>query len=161
MDPSAVSAPTSSSASLWDTLDHTPSLRQRVVLRYFTAVLVDLAVLNFFVEYSEHVSADSFTITLLAAMLLQALLKVTIAIEHRIAAFFNAKQGGFARFMRFFSAWLVLFGSKFLILEALIFAFGERLQFGGPLHGVVALVVVVTAMLAAEVVVVIIYRRLG
>jgi hypothetical protein len=152
---------TTTSASLWDTLDHTPSSRQRKFSRYLTAVLVDLAVLNLFVEYWEHVSADSFTITLLAAVLLQVLLKLTIALEHRLAAFFNARQGGFARFMRFFTAWLVLFGSKFVILEALVLAFGDRLRFGGPFHGIVALIVVVVTMLVVEAVIVKFYRRLG
>ena len=152
---------TTASASLWETFEHTPSLRQRVFMRYLTATLVDLAVLNLFVEYWEHVSADSFTITLLAAVLLQVLLKLTIALEHRLAAFFNAKQGGFARFMRFFTAWLVLFGSKFVILEALALAFGDGLRFGGPFHGIVALIVVVVAMLVVEAALVKFYRRLG
>jgi len=152
---------TTASASLWDTFEHTPSLRQRVFMRYLTATLVDLAVLNLFVEYWEHVSADSFTITLLAAVLLQILLKLTIALEHRLAAFFNARPGGFNRFMRFFTAWLVLFGSKFVILEALALAFGDGLRFGGPFHGIVALIVVVVAMLVAEAVLVMFYRRLG
>ena len=152
---------TTTSPSLWETFDHTPSSRQRAFLRYFTAVLVDLAVLNLFVEYWDHVSADSFTITLFAAVLLQILLKLTIALEHRLAAYFNAKRGGFAKFMRFFTAWLILFGSKFVILEALTFAFGDGLRFGGPIHGLVALIVVVVAMLAVEAAIVMFYRRLG
>jgi len=153
---------TTASASVWDTLDHTPSKRQREFSRYLTAVLVDLAVLNLFVEYwSAYVSASSFTITLLAAVLLQILLKLTIALEHRLAAHYNAKPGGFAKFMRFFTAWLVLFGSKFVILEVLSFALGDRLRFGGPLHGVVVLIVVIIALLAAEVILVKLYRRLA
>jgi hypothetical protein len=152
---------TTTKPSLWDTLDHTPSGRQRAFFRYFTAVLVDLVVLGLFVEYWDHVSADSFTIMLLAAVLLQILLKLTIVLEHRLAAFFNAKQGGFAKFMRFFSAWLVLFGSKFVILEALTFAFGDSLRFSGPFNGIVALIAVVVAMLAAEAAIVMFYRRMG
>lgn len=151
---------TTTSTSVWDTFDHTPSIRQRNFMRYFTAVLVDLAVLNLFVEYWEHVSADSFTITLLAAVLLQVLLKLTIVLEHKVAAYFNARKGGFAKFMRFFTAWLILFGSKFVILEALALAFGDGLRFGGPWHGIVALIVVVVAMLAAEAALVMLYRRL-
>ena len=152
---------TTASASLWDTFEHTPSGRQRGFMRYLTATLVDLAVLGLFVEYWEHVSADSFTVILLAAVVLQVLLKLTIAVEHRVAAYFNARPGGFAKFMRFFSAWVVLFGSKFVILEALALAFGERLRFGGPFHGIVALIVVVVVMLVVEAVLVKIYRRLG
>jgi len=152
---------TTTSASLWETLEHTPSLRQRVFLRYLTATLVDLVVLGLFVEYWEYVSADSFTVILLAAIVLQVLLKLTIVVEHRVTAFFNARPGGFSKFMRFFCAWLVLFGSKFVILEALVFAFGDRLKFSGPFHGIVALIVVVVVMLIVEAVLVKLYRRLG
>ena len=152
---------TTARASLWETMEHTPSRWQRELLRYLTATLVDLAVLGLFVEYWERVVADSFTIILLAAVLLQVLLKLTLALEHRLATFFNARQGGFARFMRFLSAWLVLFGSKFVILEALALAFGDRLHFGGPFHGIVALIVVVVTMLVVEAVLVKFYRRLG
>lgn len=152
---------TTASASLWDTFEHTPSVRQRLFMRYLSATLVDLAVLNLFVEFWDRVSADSFSITLLAAVVLQVLLKLTIVLEHRLAAFFNARPGGFAKFMRFFSAWLVLFGSKFVILEALALAFGGGLRFGGPFHGIVALIVVVVAMLVVEAALVMAYRRLG
>jgi len=63
--------------------------------------------------------------------------------------------------MRFFTAWLILFGSKFAILEALAFAFGDRLHFGGPFHGIVALIVVVVAMLVVEAAIVKLYRLMG
>lgn len=138
-----------------------PSNNQRLFIRYFTAILIDLTVLNLFVEYSEHVVIDSFTISLLAAVLLQILLKLTIALEHRVAAYYKAKPGGFAKFMRYFTAWLILFGSKFVILEALVFAFGDAVYFGGPFHGVVVLIVVVITMLIAEEAIVQLYRRLS
>ena len=149
------------SPSLWETFEHTPSRRQRVLMRYFSATLVDLAVLGLFAEYWEHVSVDSFTVMLLAAVVLQVLLKLTIVVEHRVALFFNARPGGFNKFMRFFAAWLVLFGSKFVILEALVLAFGDRISFGGPFHGIVALIVVVVVMLAVEAALVKLYRRMG
>ena len=63
--------------------------------------------------------------------------------------------------MRFFTAWLILFGSKFVILEALVLAFGDRLRFGGPFHGIVALIVVVVAMLVVEAILVKVYRSAG
>jgi hypothetical protein len=138
-----------------------PSTRQRLFNRYLTAVLLDLAVLNLFVEYWHHVSIDSFTVSLLAALVLQVLLKLTLLLEHRVAAFFNARTGGFARFMRIFCAWLILFGSKFVMLWAIDLAFGDAVRFGGPLHGVVAFIAVVVAMLAAEEIVLRIYRRLN
>jgi hypothetical protein len=152
---------TTAGGSIWDTLDHTPSPRQRSFLRYFTATLVDLVVLGLCAEYvPDYVSVDSFTIMLLAAVVLQVLLKVTIVLEHKVAAFFNARPGGFNKFMRFFTAWLILFGSKFVILEALVLAFGDRINFGGPFHGIVALIAVVVVMLVVEVILVKLYRTL-
>jgi hypothetical protein len=134
---------------------------QKLFVRYLVAVLIDLTVLNLFDEFWELVTIDPFSISVLAAILLQVLLKGTLVLEHKVAAYFNAKSGSFARFMRFFTAWLILFGSKFVMLGAIDFAFGDDVLFTGPLHGVVAFIAVVMVMLAAEEVAVRIYRRLG
>jgi hypothetical protein len=138
-----------------------PTDRQRLFVRYFTAVLIDLLVLNLFVEYSKKVYVDTFTTSLLAAVLLQILLKVTIAIEHRVGGYFKAKPGGLMTFLRYFSAWLILFLSKFVILEALSFTFGDKVRFEGRFHGLLTLIVVVVVMLVAEEAIVRLYRRLG
>jgi hypothetical protein len=138
-----------------------PSNRQRLFLRYYTGVLIDLVVLNLFAEYSSRVFVDSFTTSLFAAVLLQALLKLTIAIEHRVAGYFKKKPGGFWKFMRYFCAWLLIFGSKFVILEALAIFFGDKVQFSGAFHGLITLIVVVVVMLLVEDIVVSIYRRLA
>jgi len=138
-----------------------PTDRQRLFMRYFTAILVDLAVLNLFAEYWDRVVIASFTVSLFAAILLQLLLRVTVAIEHRAAEHFNAKSGGLARFMRYASAWIILFGSKFAILGALHLFFGDSVHFVGAVHGIVPLLTVIVAMLVAEELVVRVYRRLG
>jgi len=135
--------------------------RQRLFLLYFVGALVDLVVLGLFDEYSDKVWVSGFTIMLLAAVLLQLLLKATIAVEHKVAAYFKSKPGGFMKFMRFFCAWLVLFGSKFVILEALDVAFGERVNFEGVLHGIVWLIIVVVTMVIVEELIVRFYRKLA
>jgi hypothetical protein len=135
--------------------------RQRIFLLYFVGALIDLVVLGLFDEYTDKVFVDSFTTMLLASVLLQLLLKATIAVEHRVAGYFKAKPGGWMKFMRFFCAWLVLFGSKFVILEALDLAFGERVKFEGVLHGIVWLIIVVVTMVIVEEIVVRFYRRLA
>ena len=138
-----------------------PLDRQRLFVRYFTAILIDLVVLNLFAEYSTRVTLDTFTTSLLAALVLQVLLQLTIAVEHRVLDYFKGRPGALMTFLKYFLAWLVLFGSKFVILEALAFTFGTNLQFHGIWHGVLTLIVVIVVMLAAEEVVVRIYRRLG
>lgn len=138
-----------------------PSNKQRLFVRYFTAILIDLVVLNLFVEHSKNVTIDSFTTSLWVSVVLQVLLQLTIAIEHRVAAYFKARTGGLMTFLRYFSAWLILFGSKFVILEALTFAFGDNVRFEGAFHGIVALIAVLVTMLVAEEAVIRLYRRLG
>jgi hypothetical protein len=138
-----------------------PTDRQRLFVRYLTGTLIDLVVLNLFAQYWQAVHVESFSLSLLAAALLQVLLKLTIAVEHHVGAFFNARQGGFMKFMRYFGAWFVLFASKFVILEALSFLFGDTIHFDGRWHGIIPLIIVVVTMLVAEEVVVRIYRKVA
>lgn len=139
---------------------HIPSNHQHLFLRYFTAISIDLLVLNLFAEYWSLVTLDGFTVSLVAAVMLQVLLQLTLKLEHYVAGVFKGKEGAGAKFMRYFSAWLILFGSKFVILFALDFALGESLVFSGPVHGVVAFIAVVVAILAAEELIVRFYRSL-
>jgi hypothetical protein len=138
-----------------------PSDKQRRFMRYFTAILIDLVVLNLFAEYWDRVFVDTFTTSLLAAILLQILLKVTIAIEHWVIGLFKGKTGKFNTFLKYFLAWVVLFGSKFVILDALALTFGKNVHFDGRWHGLVPLIIVVVVMLVAEELVVRFYRKLA
>jgi len=138
-----------------------PTTSQKMFVRYLLATLIDLTVLNLFDEYWGHVVVESFTISILAAVLLQVLLKATLAVEHRVATYFNAKSGAMAKVLRLLVAWLVLFGSKFVMLGAIYLAFEDEVRFTGPLHGVLAFIVVVVVMLVAEEITVRIYRRLA
>lgn len=69
------------------------SRRQQIFLSFTFAVLVDLAVLNLFDEFWDYVYIEYFSISLLAALLLQSLLRVTISIEHRVASYFKKQSG--------------------------------------------------------------------
>ena len=126
------------------------STHQQMFVRYFTAILIDLTVLNFFDEYWAHVKIESFTISLFTAVLLQVLLKLTIAFEHRIANYFKEKAGIKAKIQRLLLTWAIMFGSKFVIMEAVDFAFGDKVVFGGPFHGLAAFFILVIVMLIAE-----------
>ena len=138
-----------------------PTTAQALYVRYVVAVLIDLVVLNLFDEYADNVQIDSFTISLLAAILLQILLKLTLLLEHRVASWFKTKPGPMWTVGRFLTAWLILFGSKFVFLEAINIAFGDNVIFLGVLHGVVTLIVVLIVMILAEEVVARTYRRLS
>jgi hypothetical protein len=47
-----------------------------------------------------------------------SLLKATIAVEHWALDHFKGKTGAWWKSLKYFVAWLILFGSKFVILEA-------------------------------------------
>ena len=136
------------------------SKRQRIFFQYFTFVLIDLTVLNLFQEHWHHLAIDSFSISLLTAILLQVMLKLTIYLEHRAAEFFKSKTGFVAK-LRPLSAWGILFVSKLLILAAVNLLFGDEVLFGGPYHGVIAFIIVITTMLAAEQLVMKLFRSLA
>jgi hypothetical protein len=127
-------------------IEQPPSPRQSEFIRYLLYILVDLVVLNVLVEFWDAIVIDSFTISLLTAILLQILLKATLAIERRIATYFEARPERWAPVARILAAWLVLLGSKFVILEIVDIVFGEHVEFGG----VLPFIIVVVALLAAE-----------
>lgn len=138
-----------------------PSDRQRLFVLFFTGTLIDLVVLGLFAEFSDKVHVDSFSTALLAAIVLQILLKATIVVEHRVLALFKGKVGTAWKSLKYFSAWLILFGSKFVILEALSFAFGTAVRFEGVLHGLVWVIIVAVSMVVIEELVVRLYRRIA
>ena len=123
------------------------SRRQMFFIRYFTAILVDLTVLNLLDEYWDKVVINSFSVSLLAALVLQIMLVLTFRLEHGVGSHFKKKG---RKGMRIFSAWALLFGSKFVILWVLEMLFGDQIQFHGAYHGVITFIVVIVAMLAME-----------
>ena len=138
-----------------------PIDRQRTFARYYTGALIDLVILGLFNEYSDKVHVYDFTTLVLASVLLQLLLKWTIIAEHRVLALFAGKTGFAWKALKFFVAWIILFGSKFVILEALSLAFGNLVQFHGIFHGIVWLIIVVVVMVVVEELVVRFYRKLA
>ena len=138
-----------------------PSDRQRTFLRYFVGALIDLVILGLFNEYSDKVHVYDFTTLVLASILLQFLLKWTIIAEHYVLGFFAGRSGFAWKSLKIFVAWLILFGSKFVILEALSLAFGDLVQFHGIFHGIVWLIIVVVLMIIVEELMVRFYRKLA
>ena len=140
---------------------HTPSSKQLIFLKYLTWVLVDLTVLNFFAEYWDRVTITSFGVSLFIAITLQILLKMTIALEHRLSNYMKSNEKLNKKVLHIFSTWFVLFASKFVMLWILQFMFSDAIVFSGAYHGVVAFIVVVMAILAAEYCITRIYRSLA
>ena len=129
-----------------------PSTRQRLFLRYFMFILIDVVVLNLLAEYWDKVEVQTFTISLLAAILLQLLLKLTLRLEHYVAGHFKGMSGYSAKVMRVLATWTVLLVSKLIMLKLIDLLFGDRIVFHGPRHILVFIAVVVVILLAEELV---------
>ena len=70
-------------------------------------------------------------------------IRATIAVEHKVASYFKAKSGGFWKFMRFFCAWLVLFGVSYGIKVGAHIGIDVVVrQFAYPLRRAVGLIAV-------------------
>ena len=139
----------------------TVSRKQELFLRYFTFTLIDLVVLSFFAEYWDKVTITSFGIAFLAAVVLQVLLKLTLALEHRVAEFFQTDASFKMKLYRILSAYAILFGSKFVILGVLQLIFAKEIVFSGMWHGVITFIIVVVVILLAEYLIARIYRSLA
>ena len=87
-------------------------------------VYVYVVVLNLFVEYLPQVLSETFTRSLLTAVLLKGVLEVVVAAKNRVTARFRQASTPIGKVLAAVLLWAVLFGSKFLVLEAvnLVFA---------------------------------------
>ena len=124
----------------------TMTFRQRIFVRYLMAILIDLMVLNLFVEFWDSVIIDSFSISIFAAFILQILLRATMMLEHKVANYFKSKPGKLNVFLRWFTAWAILFGSKFVILFIIDKVFGSQVEF----RNVIVFIIVVVAIVLFE-----------
>ena len=137
------------------------NIRQQLFIKYTIVVLVDLTVLNLFNQYWDYVFIETFMISLLTAMLLQFLMQVAIKVEHYAADFLEIKMGLTSKIYRAISAWIILFISKLMILEAINLSFGDSVVFSGPIHGVVSFLTIVIVIIIAEQLITWIYRSLS
>ena len=94
-------------------------------------VFVYVVVLNLFVEYLPQVLSETFTLSLLTAVLLKGVLEVVVAAKNRVKARFREASTPIGKVVAAVMLWVVLFGSKFLVLEAVDLVFGDRVSLGG------------------------------
>ena len=130
---------------------------QQTYVDWYVDILVYTVVLNLFVEYVEAIQIDSFTISLLTAILLKALLALIGGFEHRVHHYFEQKEGTFWKILGLVVLFSILFLSKFLILEIVDLVFGDRVELGHFIE-VVALII---SMIVARALADWIYKRLG
>ena len=88
-------------------------------------------VLNLYVEYSPAKVIDSFTISMLMAVLLKVLLSIITAGKSKVWRWAKSKASPGYTVAGVVGVWAILFLSKFLILEAEDLVFGDLVELGG------------------------------
>ncbi len=113
-------------------------------------VLVYVVVLNLFIEYLPQVLSESFTFSLLTAVLLKSILEVVIVAKNWAKSRFRAASTPGGKVIAAVLLWLVLFGSKFLVLEAVALVFGTRVSLGGFFSVTLLILVLLLARAAVQ-----------
>jgi len=138
-------------------LQVTVTKQQHRFLSWMSDVLVYIVVLNLFEEFSHAIIIDSFWISILTAVLLQALIALLKLVEERVGDYFEQRNGVRPKVVGGFAKLVILFVSKLLILEIVNFVFGDHVELG---HFVNVLVLILSLM-AARALVGRIYVELG
>ena len=123
----------------------TVTRRQQVFAGAALNVLVNVVVLNLFVEFADEVVIDSFWISVLTAVLLTTMIGILARFEQRIHHYFFEKHSW--RFAGVVTIWLVLFGGKFVMLEVVDIVFGDHVSLG---HLLEVILIVVAMMIAGQ-----------
>ena len=92
---------------------------------------VYVVVLNLAVEFLPAVISESFTLTLLTALLLKIALELVLVLKGRVVARFKAASTGAGKVGAGVLVWIVAAGSKLVVLELVDVAFGSRVSLGG------------------------------
>ena len=94
-------------------------------------VFVYVVVLNLAAEYLPQVITETFTLSLLTAVLLKLILEVGVALKDRVKGRLKAATSLTGRIASGILLWALLVGSKFAVLEAVSVAFQGQVQLGG------------------------------
>jgi hypothetical protein len=77
------------------------------------------------------VLSETFTLSLLTAVLLKVVLEAVVVAKNRVKDRFRQAATPLGKVAAGFLLWIVLFGSKFLVLEAVDLFFGSLVSLGG------------------------------
>ena len=115
-----------------------PPTRRGPVRRWMRArpgdvvdVFVYVVVLNLAIEYLPSVISESFTLSLLTAVLLKVTLELVIRVKNRILGRLRAALTRRTKIVAALSLWVVAAGSKIVVLELVDLVFGDSVSLGG------------------------------
>jgi hypothetical protein len=118
---------------------------QLVYVGWTLTLLAYIVVLNLWVEFNPSVIIDSFVISIATAVVLLVLLIIILGLEHRVKHWFARREGTVYRMLGTFSTLLILFLSKFVILEVIDIIFGEHVELGSFVDVLVLVLLLIVA----------------
>jgi hypothetical protein len=77
------------------------------------------------------VITETFTLSLLTAVLLKGVLEVVVVAKSRVRARLRGAATPAGKLLAAVALWAVLFGSKFMVLEVVALVFRDRVSLGG------------------------------
>ena len=94
-------------------------------------LFVYVVVLNLAAEYVPAVITETFTLSLLTAVVLKATLEVVVALKNRAKRRFRAATGALGKAVALVLLWLLLVSSKFVVIELTAWIFSGQVKLGG------------------------------
>ena len=94
-------------------------------------VFVYVVVLNLAAEYVPLVITETFTLSLLTALLLKLVLEAVVWCKDRVKGRFQAADSVPAKVGSGLLLWALMIGSKFVVLELVALFFADSVQLGG------------------------------
>lgn len=130
---------------------------QLVYAGWTMTLLAYIVVLNLWVEFNSKVVIDSFIISIATSVVLLVLLVIILGLEHRVKHWFAQREGTVYRVLGTASTLLILFLSKFVILEVVDLIFGEHVELGS----FVDVLLLVLLLIVAQRSLVFVWDRIG
>ena len=134
----------------------TINAKKQTFIDWTLDLLIYIIILNFFAEYSSSIYFETFTISVLTAIVLKILLVWVISLEHSVLSYFGKKKQNIYKYINIIVVFSILFFSKFLILEVIDILFGPYVE----IKGFIPLVAMIIAMIVTRKVVEAIYKNL-
>ncbi len=130
---------------------------QRYLADFMMDVLVYTVVINLFVEFVDSIVIDSFTVSLLTAIVMKGLIDGIDYLVRRVKRHFADREGSAGKVLFALSAWAIMFFSKILILVIMEVIFEEDVELGGFFN----VLLLVIAMMVARRLTTAVFVRIG
>jgi hypothetical protein len=130
---------------------------QRIYVNWLMDILTYVIILNLFNQYFDNFYINNFALSILVAISMKMLMVVILALKDLTSGYFKSKQTSWSGFASLFTKFLILFSSKFVVLEVLNWKYNDLVN----IDGFVAVTVLILTMIIVRIVLEKIFVKLG